>query len=351
MSEFKDIQSVIETEQKPPLVSTFYGYFHVPQNLQGLAGIAESLNSNFHQAGGRRILYAENAGGTRPEADFVRKMVKQYGLRGSLVRHLMHEQLRREPTDYELADRLEDMQRRNVDDMVQSGILPLTQLQTYGLYTLLDKQAAHTPFEYEQEAHSKNVATEIRASDAIHAGFSGKMRKEWESGDFDTLIASAKRFYAYLATDGNLRDRSIAQDATNRIKALRREKQSSAIFFLFGDTHRTFAQATKRKFAFDKRVNFQIREGPLSEIPDSKIVSLLKNDAHVSDDIYARSRLISQAIGQCTSQAAENGTLEQFGLSFEDTVAKVTAAANSLSVEDIRKICESKASALDVVGS
>ena len=341
--------SHIETEPHPKVLISFYGLHHDELNLQVIDDIRHQISQHFRESPGRKVIFLESAAISRSDADRAYKGFRKEGLLRHYLRHsIWTDELGVEPSDNQIEKRIQLISDSDLPTILDKQLIPRSFfILNYYLYQELDNLKRDLNFDIQFESHSKESLKKIQTVQTEFTELNNKSHLNWQNGNFDQAIEYHKEFYKKILQGGVLREEEVVDDLKSLARKLLKEKNGGSIFIIFGNAHSIVTDILKRKLGPTSPVttNYIDHSPTASEI---EIAKNLRNKENISDVMYARNLFEGTTFWLIKKlQWPKNTT--QFASNFETILKTVNEVANSLSLEEIREICEKRVNLLELL--
>lgn len=336
-----------EQESKPKVLATFYGYTHEDWNLQGIAGIRKSLAANLESSQGKNIIFFEFSSVNPVDADLIRKGVKQRGfLKFESYVHLKR-RLGRDPTEVEIQKRIDQIASSDPQTIAEEGLIPGNAMQQYFLFQELDELKKQWSFEFETEYHPKLTTEKLTRLREDQDRQIILATEHWDEGKFDESLESYVKASQIISQRSDIREKEIVDYLKGKIKTLLKEPNGGSLFILFGATHSPIIEALRKKLGPKAPIKFNTLSSFSEDSPTKKIYEDLREGRTSPEVIYAQDLLNGMIIANLVKHAIDTKSFSQYANSSETVAKTVEKVVTSLSLEEIRRICEEKLDVLE----
>lgn len=326
-----------EQEPKPKVFVTFYGYLHEPLNAQVGGQIGELLDRQLQETPGRNILFHENTGLSRSATSMVRDQVKRYGLLVSLVNGFS-------PPGTKIWDVeriIRETSQSDINTIIKNRLIPEDQIHGYFLQQELERLRQKWGLEVENESHSKPVHERIVR---LREGYSHgrEATQSWADGNFREGLDAWKKYYQAIYQLMTVRDPEIVEDLKDLTKKLMREKEGGSIILLFGGSHSAIIDVLQRKLGPKVPVKFEKVDLMPNGATDTRILLGLQSKTEVDDLTYAQDFFVYCMNEFLRLHFLKKADLATFANNWQTINAGVVRVANSLAIEDIKYLVDSR---------
>lgn len=334
---------VPEPEPKPKVLITFRGFLHFQNNLQGIPNIGNNLQTHIERSSGRSIVLIEGAGNTETEARRINDGTKIYGQLGNFTKYMLETQ-GRSSDKASIHRAITAISTMSLRDIFENNAIPVNMLFTYHLAQILDQLHAQYGFTPTREFHPKSTLERLARLSSERNALNTKTWSEWANGKLDEAVETRKLAINSLQQSCDIRDAEIVENLKPTIRRLL--KENGSLFLLFGPAHIGLLEIIKQKFP-NTPITFDSSE------PPSKYGSVLRlpNAEERTEIDYARDLLADIILGQLDQLVAQKWRQKAvyYSQNFESVFGEVEKTVRSLTLEQIRAMCENKQDALKVV--
>lgn len=338
-----------EQEAIPVIHVELYGFDHAGPNLQGIDGINNHLRAKL--ARGKVTLFLEGFGNSTKINPQIEDFIKRMGLNGVYVVEYLAEVYGRRPSEREIREYREIKEYVNKVDVAWETdpetaiktIIPKDRLQSYFLSKALDKLTQEGELRIEFEAHPKSTLKTLnRLSEDVHA-FIDATQNNWLSGRLDDSIKSQMQYLRVALISDQLREGEIVNDLKDIIRKMQKANIGGSLFIPFGAAHGPMLDALKRKFIYresSESILFENYNSVSLLQPSLQIDTRLRKKELIEDLLVARNLFCIQAHIEIEMTMERQDKRLILAMNYETISDEIANLSASLSLADIRRICE-----------
>lgn len=321
----------------------FFGFTHDSLNLKVIPQMVTALERILADRTGKIILFMEAADLTRTQAEKIKTKIKEIGFLGAYIWEFLDSQSGNPPTRERVIRRIQEIAASDLQTVLQKELLSEEDLLDYFLYQELDLLSTKYDFNIEFETHPPAILERLRQLGTKFDSLSHKLDEVWAKGDFDGVLTVAHEMEPVLFEETSIREPDIIEYLKKNAKKLLRKPQGGALFIIFGSTHYRLFTTLKEKLSPGPSFSFDSNPSLHEQILDLSVDELLRNKQPIPDNLWAQWIVA----GQFSRSVAENSDINSLATSFEFISFSLTRLAMSLSLEEIRQLCESKQDLLE----
>lgn len=342
--EFEKKSDELESRVKP--VIHFEAWVHNALNLQGVQDLRGSILGVFGLTPGRNVLYLENGGGLAKDEEASKRLFKLYGSHALLnVALMMIMESKRLPSKEVAEQRKAIIDQSTPGEIIRNKLLPEEDLQQYFRDLLLDDLSNQANFEVVVESHTKRVASIFREDLVEYQQCMVDATESWYDGDFYGSIGVWRDYHKQEIRAVAPREAEIVEELKSISRKLMKSKEGGSIFILFGGNHAPMMEMLKRKVdPQGKHSRFQVNFGTSFNAFALQVDKFARIDQVCPDDLLARYTLSNIMRIELADQAEFSNRLEILTNNYSQAEEEVFKFVSSLTFEEIKTTCESKAS-------
>ena len=338
-----------ELEPKQKVTVHFEGLDHTAVNVQGIDAMRQNLIAIAHSTNGRTTIFLEAGGSTKINIDLAQRRIREFGgLVGGMIAGTYIAKNDVEPSVGFIQQRRELMSKLTLGENLQEGYITYSQIQSYHIFKMLDDLCVDTKLNLAFETHSSRVASlfkkDLTAFDLAWVNAFA----EWKRGNFYRSLAVLTDYHSTEMRAVVPREAEIVNDIKIRSRRLLKVADGGAIFIVLGATHgEIIPLILKAVDPNQNRVKF-------SSTPNVQLEYSVECDKYVRRGenipplLLAKSMISSVAKNEAANSAYQNGKVENFCNEYVDVVTAINQVVDRMSLDLIRKTCESKVSVLQL---
>lgn len=335
-----------EQEPQPKVRVRFHGWRHHPLSIQAIQHVRSDISEYFEQSSGRNTIFLEAPTLTHAEAKRESKFMEQYGGAHSLIAGILRRESGRRPTHEEVFKRRAQIASSDLGTILREKLIPDRDIQRYYLQESLDELKQRYNFEIKVEGHSRGVVNKVKRLYEERSRFSHDAIHAWHEGGFSNAVENYKKFFILDARAIDLRDEETTNDFRKRkVRDLLRDKTGGSLFILYGLKHLPMISRLQGKVKDTSKVKFEGKNFGSDNSLIERIQSYIEKGEAVPDSLYAQEFFKSEIL---MHHALQHGVFEKkkdlvtFTKNYESIFAIADQVASSLSLAEIRYLCESK---------
>lgn len=341
-------QNLAEKETPPKVLFTFHGYSHDDLNIQGVNHIRDSLTDHLGRPFGRKTIFLEFFDATPPIADRIRRATRDHGFVWVQVDALLASMYGRSPSERDTQKHTERLLSSDINETIYNGLLPRSEVQHFFINKVLDELREKYSLDLLYETHQPQALIQIRKLKERYDEFNARAFGDWEQGKFDQALQGIKISESTIQQLGLFRDNDVIPALKDKVKALAKQPEGGSIFALYGGSHDEIVDLLSRQMPRDLKIIFEkknfIPENSQDRIPRTQFVQ--KKAPEIA---YAQILLHEYLIHGLEMYFFERREIGTYALNWEDIERFSTDLATKFPMEDIKKICEDKVPAMDLV--
>jgi|GEM_PF-2954540 hypothetical protein len=332
----------------PTILVTWLGWNHGELNLDRISPFTTLFTDHLERSSGRKILILENFCGTYSEAEKLNDEVRKYGGLSNHTLAIFLAKKHQNPSVEAVLRFKDELEDTSIENAIDKGLLPDDDIAEYYLNKEIDRLQSKYGFEIEMESHPKPVAKEIEMLYGKVDKYRSLADQLWAEGKFDLSLQSVQKAERTEKQQANsVREHSFINKLKSDLRKLRKEG-SGSIFVTLGAAHNLASSAIQNEVGSIASVRFTFHD--LEQQPLKLIIgNLIGRGETVPDLLLARYMLWLQMFNEIENHLGHKKIksilANNYGL-FRN--ASETAVQN-LSLEEIRKICETKTDLLSIV--
>lgn len=333
--------SYVESKSGPGVTLEFIGYFHLPLNLQVVPLIAEDLESVVNQTRGETFIYLEYASLPQRVSTAASRMIKSRGLQETRIGMELAKALGRPASEREIQEHKQTLASNNLATVMRTS--PLS-AQKFFLDKEIDRIRKGRRVQVEFEGHSDADTTKI--NNLIDELDSVQSSLGWGKGPLVTSLGKTRRVIELDVEQSLVREASVMDSLARKVTELK--KKGGSVVILWGINHMGMLEAIQRKADPSKTYvkDRIILHGPSNDY-DFLAMQLVRNNEEPSEEMLARVFFGNECFNAVANLFLQGGgKLEDFANNFDTIRAAVWDVAQSLSLEDIGRLNDSRTSVL-----
>lgn len=312
---------------------------HGSINIQGEEKTASIIADVFSRTSGKKIIYAENFGGTDKEADGDRRLIQS---RGPLF--YFTSRLEGTTDQKRVRTRIEKFSTPSDGQLVDRNIVGFNNVGRFFLFRGLQRiRDSGVNFDYAFEGHRPQILRSLIAQQAevTRAGNTGVTK--WYEGNFDAGVLAHQDWFDKRLELQTQREPEIHAQLNTLVAEIQNERSGGVLCINAGFTHGSFIEEL-RQFRFKPGITpiFEEHLAVPENMPELVIDQALRRGQRVDDIVYARDLLLKRGLEQMINDAMQRGKTYVLGRNFESITNMVVDIVNGLSLEDIRRHCEQR---------
>jgi hypothetical protein len=339
--------SIQETTLTPRVEVIFAGWRHEDWNLQGANRLSKVVDEACAKSDDSVIVFIENSPRTREQSEQLTQEVMFYGP----LQIYASQAIRNEGgsiTMESVTQRIEQLLAcENPLDAVEQGLITGVALSQFAFGKTLDTHVINKRISVMHEGQSEEEVRSAEQATQVITEAGQEMINEWNAGSFDKAVnvySGAKR----LITEKLIlpRNRIWANDINEKISQLIERDLKGTIVVTGGAAHYGVMCELSDQLE-GSSIKLQLIEIPGINSPDLQIGQLIADgfvDEDIPEEMKARALLGSMLKESWKHHFITGDDFDERGFyqHYDDAYTIMDNISNSMSVDEIRRLCEEK---------
>lgn len=333
-----------ELEQRLKPLVQFHGIIHDECNAQSVAHIRTALTEHAVLVGGKVTVFLERTTQPPQRKAILKEVTTQHGHMGEGIIGDLFRELGRWSTFSEVEERRGALSAIDLATDLQTALdrklLSPKSIFSMCLTQLLDKMKETSPIEVDWEVHSEDVAKRIVSQQDSYKRLAMRSFECWRKGSFALALLDYKEHRRLIGRTHTLREGDLVSTLRQKMQVLGGSQPYGSLFILFGANHEPMVAELSRGVAVPSAI-YRMRAVVPRDLPHVAIDRALRARKSVPEIVYARALLLDVLHNDLAS-SIRSSDVAYYAYHLEDAYRVLTDAVNSVSLEDIRSLCESR---------